>query len=169
MTKKLKDLSRRDFIGKTALTAAAFTIVPRHVLGGPGYKAPSDTLNIACVGIDGKGESDIEAVSIENIVALCDVDDSRGIETRKKHPKANQYRDFRIMLEREKNIDAVTVSTPDHTHAAIAIAAMVASDINQGKVNILKYDREQLCYYPVKIDMYNKGTEKENGKNCDRN
>ena len=48
---------------------------------------------------------------------------------------------------------------------AIAIASMVASEINQGKVNILKYDREQLCYYPVKIDMYNKGKEKEDGKN----
>ena len=48
---------------------------------------------------------------------------------------------------------------------AIAIAAMVASDINQGKVNILKYDREQFCYYPVRIDMYNKRKEKEDDKN----
>lgn len=124
MKKKSKGLSRREFIGRTALTTAAFTIIPRHVLGGPGYKAPSDTLNIACVGVHGKGESDIEAVSIENIVALCDVDDSQGIETRKKHPKAKQYRDFRIMLEKEKNIDAVTVSIPDHNHAVVALAAM---------------------------------------------
>lgn len=63
-----KNLSRREFIGTTALATAAFTIVPRHVLGGPGYKAPSDTLNIACVGIHGKGRSDIRAVSSENIV-----------------------------------------------------------------------------------------------------
>lgn len=117
-------ISRRKFIGTTTLATAAFTIVPRHVLGGKGYKAPSDTLNIACVGIDGKGETDVEQASKENVVALCDVDLAKGIPTRKKHPKANQYQDFRIMLEKEKNIDAVTVSTPDHTHAVIAMAAM---------------------------------------------
>lgn len=119
-----KNISRRNFIGTTTLATAAFTIVPRHVLGGPGYKAPSDTLNIGCVGIDGKGETDIEGVSSENIAALCDVDMSKGLEARKKHPKANQYQDFRIMLEKEKGLDAITVSTPDHTHAVIAMAAM---------------------------------------------
>jgi len=118
------NISRRKFLGTTTMAAAAFTIVPRHVLGGQGYKAPSDTLNIACVGIAGKGESDIESSSSENIVALCDVDLSAGIETRKKHPKANQYQDFRVMLDKEKNIDAVLVSTPDHTHAVIAMAAI---------------------------------------------
>jgi predicted dehydrogenase len=117
-------LSRREFIGTAALASAAFTIIPRHVLGGPGYKAPSDTLNIGCVGISGKGTSDIQAVSTENIVALCDVDLALGTETRKIHPKANQYQDFRVMLEKEKNIDAITVSTPDHNHAVIAMAAM---------------------------------------------
>jgi predicted dehydrogenase len=117
-------LSRREFIGTTAMASTAFTIIPRHVLGGPGYKAPSDTLNIACVGIDGKGTSDIQALSTENIVALCDVDLTAGVRTRKKHPKANQYQDFRVMLEEEKNIDAVTVTTPDHNHAVIAMAAM---------------------------------------------
>jgi predicted dehydrogenase len=117
-------LSRREFIGTTAMASAAFTIIPRHVMGGPGYKAPSDTLNIGCVGIDGKGTSDIAAVSTENIVALCDVDLTHGTRTRKIHPKANQYQDFRVMLEKEKNIDAVTVSTPDHSHAVIAMAAM---------------------------------------------
>ncbi|MCF8266400.1 MAG: hypothetical protein K9I99_18030, partial [Melioribacteraceae bacterium] len=59
------NISRRKFIGTTSLAATAFTIVPRHVLGGTGYKAPSDTLNIGCVGIDGKGKSDIEGVSSE--------------------------------------------------------------------------------------------------------
>jgi predicted dehydrogenase len=122
--KMKKNLSRRKFIATTAMATTAFTILPRHVLGGPGYKAPSDTLNIACVGIHGKGRSDIQAVSSENIVALCDVDLKQGIETRKKHLKASQYQDFRMMLEKEKNIDAVTVSTPDHNHAVIAIAAM---------------------------------------------
>ncbi|MCF8432741.1 MAG: Gfo/Idh/MocA family oxidoreductase, partial [Melioribacteraceae bacterium] len=118
------NISRRKFIGTTSLAATAFTIVPRHVLGGTGYKAPSDTLNIGCVGIDGKGKSDIEGVSSENIAALCDVDLTRGMEARKNNPKANQYQDFRIMLDKEKDLDAITISTPDHTHAVIAMAAM---------------------------------------------
>ena len=65
-------LTRRAFIGTTATAAAGFMIVPRKVLGGPGYTAPSDTLNIGCVGAGGKGTSDIWAASPENIVALCD-------------------------------------------------------------------------------------------------
>jgi hypothetical protein len=66
-----KAISRRSFIGKTAAAVAAagaFTIVPRNVLGGPGYTAPSDKLNIGCIGVGGKGQSDIESVSTENIV-----------------------------------------------------------------------------------------------------
>jgi len=119
-----KKITRREFIGTTTLAATAFTIVPRNVLGGQGYTAPSDTLNIGCIGIDGKGTSDVEGVSSENIAALCDVDLSKGMETREKHPKANQYQDFRVMLEKEKGLDAITISTPDHTHAVIAMAAM---------------------------------------------
>jgi len=123
-------ISRRRFLG-TAAAAATFTIVPRHVLGGPGYTAPSDKLNIACVGVNGKGQSDIQGVSTENIVALCDVDDEMMATTIRedsaKNPqllKATKYRDFRVMLEKEKGIDAVTVSTPDHTHAVIAMMAI---------------------------------------------
>jgi predicted dehydrogenase len=123
-------MTRRKFL-EAGAAAAAFTIIPRHVLGGPGYTAPSDRLNIACVGVGGKGRSDIQAVSTEAIVALCDVDDERMAETikgdREKTPqlvKAAKYRDFRIMLEKEKSIDAVTVSTPDHTHAVIAMTAI---------------------------------------------
>lgn len=116
--------SKGKVIPALAAAGTGITIVPRKVLGGKGYKAPSDTLNIACVGIDGKGRSDIEQCATENIVALCDVDISAGEDTRKEHPEANQYQDFRIMLEKEKNIDAVTISTPDHTHAVIAMAAM---------------------------------------------
>jgi predicted dehydrogenase len=124
------NISRRKFLGATA-AAAAFTIVPRHVLGGPGYTAPSDKLNIACVGVNGKGQSDIQNVSTENIVALCDVDDDRIAKTLRedgvKTPqllKAAKYRDFRVMLEKEEGIDAITVSTPDHAHAIIAMTAM---------------------------------------------
>src|SRR5512141_2493952 len=118
-------VTRREFLGTTA-AAAAFTILPRHVLGGPGYVAPSDKLNIGCVGVGGKGQSDIQAASTENIVALCDVDDTQIArvitEAGPRNPqleKAKKYRDFRQMLEKEK-LDAITVSTPDHTHAVVA-------------------------------------------------
>lgn len=132
-------LSRRQFLGASAAGAAAFMIVPRHVLGGPGFRAPSDTVNLACVGVGGKGTTDILSVMSENIVALCDVDDLQMAHTLKRYRemgdptivdkfmKAKKYRDFRVMLDKEKkNIDAVTVSTPDHTHAVIALAAMRA-------------------------------------------
>jgi predicted dehydrogenase len=125
MNKKKEDkITRREFMGKTAATAAAFTIVPRYVLGGTEYTAPSDKLNIACVGIGGKGHSDVHGVSSENIYALCDVDDVKAAETYRDFPKAKRYTDFRKMLEKEKEIDAVTVTTPDHNHAVVAIAAM---------------------------------------------
>ncbi|MDI6697507.1 MAG: Gfo/Idh/MocA family oxidoreductase [Candidatus Saccharicenans sp.] len=130
-------LSRREFLGKTAASAAGFMIVPRHVIGAQKdkkKKAPSDTLNIGCVGVGGKGFSDVQSVSSENIVALCDVDatmmekfltsDHHLPEHKAKYEKAHIYRDFREMLEREKTIDAITVSTPDHTHAAIAMMAI---------------------------------------------
>ena len=126
-------LTRREFIGTTATAAAGFVIVPRKVLGGPGYQAPSDTLNIGCVGVGGKGTSDIWACSTENIVALCDADDEQMArfmtqkdnkpEYQPKYDKAAKHRDFRKMLEKEK-LDAITVSTPDHTHAVIAMTAM---------------------------------------------
>ncbi len=133
---KKSNLSRRAFLGGAAAATAAFTIVPRHVLGGPGKKAPSDKLNIACIGVGGKGTSDIMAASTENIVALCDVDDEqidkfmsqakeRKPEAVPMYEKAKKYRDFRIMLqENAKTIDAVTVSTPDHCHAVAAMMAI---------------------------------------------
>src|SRR5574341_2600904 len=76
-------LTRREFLGTSALATAAFTIVPRHVLGGPGYVPPSDKLNIACIGVGGKGYSDVADVATENIVALCDVDDEQMAGTLK--------------------------------------------------------------------------------------
>jgi predicted dehydrogenase len=121
---KKSGMTRRSFIGRTALATTAFTILPRHVLGGQGFVAPSDKLNIACIGIGGKGKSDSEAMENENVVALCDVDEIRGSETRLKYPNAKFYEDFRVLFDKEKNIDAVTVSTPDHTHAIIAYTAM---------------------------------------------
>lgn len=120
---------RRDFI-KTATAASAFMIVPRSVLGGPAYVAPSDKINIAAVGVGGKGETDIRMVAHENIYALCDIDDERMAGTLTEEfaapfrDKAKKYRDYREMLDNEPEIDAVLVSTPDHMHAPIAAHAM---------------------------------------------
>jgi predicted dehydrogenase len=120
-------LHRRKFLQQSALTAAGFFIVPRHVLGR-GFVAPSDKLNIAAIGVGGKGESDIASFAkspFVNIVALCDVDDRQAAEGRKKYAAATYYRDFRVMLEKEKNnIEACSISTPDHTHAVATLAAM---------------------------------------------
>ena len=124
--KKSNKISRRKFIATAGKAAVGFTIVPRFVLGGPGYVPPSDKLNIACVGVGGKGTSDIAAVAAtENIYALCDVDDTQMAKATPKYASAQIYQDYRKMLEdNHQHIDAVTVSTPDHTHAVIAMAAI---------------------------------------------
>ncbi len=122
-----KRSSRRDFL-KAAGTAAVFSIIPRHVIGGPKQTPPSEKLNIACVGAGGRGARNVDRVSKnQNIVALCDVDLKRAAETFKKFPNAKKYSDFRKMLQKEQNnIDAVVVSTPDHTHAVATMAAIQA-------------------------------------------
>jgi predicted dehydrogenase len=119
--------SRRTFIKNATLAAAAVTIVPRHVLG-KGFIAPSDKLYIAGIGVGGKGESDLNSfIKSPNatVSVLCDVDDRRAANSVKRFPQAKYYKDYRKMLEAEqKNIDAVSVSTPDHMHAVQAMAAM---------------------------------------------
>ena len=115
--------SRRDFLKTSALAGAGFWVSGS---AAPLYSAPksaNEKLNIGCIGCGGKGRSDVRGVSSENIVALCEVDEKRGAKTLAQHPKANKYHDFRKMLETEK-LDAVTVSTPDHTHAPAAMMAM---------------------------------------------
>jgi predicted dehydrogenase len=173
-----KGLSRRDFIGKTAAATAAFTIVPRHVLGGPGFTAPSDMVNVAGIGLGNQGGSDIRNIATPdvpikrsgglpglkfhrypgvrpirrrtagrsasdnpnqmgaaggdksfkhaNIYALCDVDSEYAGYIFAGYPKAKQYDDFRKMIDKEKDLDAVVIATPDHTHAVIAAYAMNA-------------------------------------------
>ncbi len=120
-------ISRGQFLRQTTLTAAGFMIIPRHVMGN-GFIAPSDKLNIAGIGVGGKGASDLMEFAkspFVNIVSLCDVDDRQAKDARKRYPKASYYRDFREMLDKEKNnIDACSISTPDHTHAVATIAAM---------------------------------------------
>ena len=121
--------SRRGFIAATGFTAFSFSIVPRHVLGGPGYLPPSEQVQIAGIGAGGMGGGDIATFTKlgANYVALCDVDDERAAGTFNAHPKARRYKDFREMLDKEAaNIDAVTVGTPDHTHAVASMAAIKA-------------------------------------------
>ncbi len=113
---------------KKGAMASSIFIVPRHVLGGMGYTAPSDRLNLAAIGAGGKGISDIQNASVggrERVVALCDVDFSGTASASvKAFPKAKLYNDYREMLDREKDIDAVTISTPDHVHGPAAAFAM---------------------------------------------
>jgi len=121
-------VSRRDFIRLGAASAAGFMVVPRHVLGGKGFIAPSDKLVVAGIGVGGKGESDIamfDQSGKAQIVYLCDVDDRRAANSVKRFPNAKYYKDYREMLDKEhKHIDAVSISTPDHNHAIQALAAM---------------------------------------------
>jgi len=104
---------------------AAFTIVPRRVLGGAGNTPPSEKLNIAGIGVGGRGAGDLQEVESQNIVALCDVDWRQAAGAFKRYPNAKKYKDFREMLDKEdKNIDAVIVATPDHVHAVASMAAI---------------------------------------------
>ncbi|MBL8235161.1 MAG: twin-arginine translocation signal domain-containing protein, partial [Bryobacterales bacterium] len=109
--KTINSIQRRDFLKTVGLASAGFTLVPRHVLGGPGYVAPSDKLRVAGIGCGGKGDSDLRLFSESGkaeIVAVCDVDDRQAVKTRERFPKAPYYKDFRKMLDKEaKNIDAV--------------------------------------------------------------
>lgn len=123
-------LSRRDFLAQGALGATAATIVPREVLGGPGHTPPSDTIRVAGIGVGGKGASDVRNVaSLEGteIVALCDVDQKQAEDVYREFPDVPKYEDYRELLAQEGNrIDAVTISTPDHSHAPAAVRALEA-------------------------------------------
>ncbi|MEE8488377.1 MAG: Gfo/Idh/MocA family oxidoreductase [Gemmatimonadota bacterium] len=120
-------------------------IVPRHVLGGRGFQAPSDTLNIAIVGAGGMGAENAQQLGTENIIAVCDVDfglvqrradgstrdgDGNprpdGLRWKEQLERAAKYHDFRVMLDQQTDLDAVLIATPDHAHAPIAKACMEA-------------------------------------------
>jgi predicted dehydrogenase len=118
-----KSISRRAFIGNTTLAAFSFHYIPSHLLG---KNAPSNKLNLAGIGIGGMGKGNLLACETENIVALCDVDSDYAALVFQKYPEAKRYKDYREMLEKQKDIDAVIIATPDHTHAVITMAAMAA-------------------------------------------
>jgi len=123
----LPPVSRRDFI-KSASVLSAATIAFPYVMRGQQGGSPNDRLNIACVGVGGRGANAVSGLTSENLVAFCDVDDAKAAETYRLHPEMGpdrRFRDFRVMLDKLGNqIDAVTVSTPDHMHFPIAMAAL---------------------------------------------
>ncbi len=118
--------SRREVL-TAAASMATFTIVPRHVLGGPGYMAPSEQPVLAGVGVGGVGFGQVQACEKAGfrVNVLCDVDDSYARKAYDRWPAARRYRDFREMLNQEGDkIDAVYCGTPDHTHTIITLAAL---------------------------------------------
>jgi predicted dehydrogenase len=135
-----KNMNRRRFLAGATMTVAA-TIVPRHVLGGAGNTPPSEKLNIAGIGVGGMGGSNLRQLESENIVALCDVDHAYAAETFRRYPNAKVYTDYREMLDKQKNIDAVLIATPDHTHAVIAAEAM-------------RRKKHVYCQKPLTHDVY---------------
>ncbi len=119
-------MKRRRFLQTVgAATAFSFHVVPRHVLGR-GQTPPSEKLNIAGIGVGGQGAGDLREMAGENIIALCDVDWNKAAGTFKTYPKAETFRDYRILLEKRPEIDAVMIATPDHMHAPITLAALRA-------------------------------------------
>ncbi len=139
----IKNMNRRKFLGGALAGAGALlaggcarttpsapTIIPRHVLGGqPSYVPPSQKLRVAQIGCGGRGAVDLDQFKNEAVVALCDVDWNRAAKAVETYPNVPRFKDFRVMLEKMGDeIDAVVVSTPDHTHAVATLMA-----INMGK------------------------------------
>ncbi|RPI91519.1 MAG: gfo/Idh/MocA family oxidoreductase, partial [Chloroflexi bacterium] len=118
-------MKRRAFLKAAAAAAFGFQLVPRHVLG-QGQTAPSGKLNIAGIGVGGQGGGVLGEMKSENIVALCDVDWAKAAQTLNAFPNAERFKDYRVMLEKRKDIEAVMIATPDHMHAPITLAAMRA-------------------------------------------
>ena len=121
-----KELTRRRFFRQVALTGSAAALVRTLTAPASGAsRSPNDKLNIAIIGPGGRGAANLEGVRTENIVALCDVDERRAASAFEEFPRAKRFRDFRRMLSKlDRQIDAVVVSTPDHTHAAASVMAM---------------------------------------------
>ncbi|MDD4756306.1 MAG: Gfo/Idh/MocA family oxidoreductase [Prolixibacteraceae bacterium] len=117
-------MERRKFIRDLSSCGISLTVVPGIAVSGLGHTPPSDKLNIAGIGIGGKGSVNLRNMVEQNIVALCDCDFDYANRVFDTYPKAKKYKDYRVMLEKRKDIDAVVIATPDHTHALQAAAAM---------------------------------------------
>ena len=117
--------SRRDFLKKTTLATAGISMVPSFAVSGLGHRAPSDKLNIAGIGVGGKGHPNLVAMKSENIIGLCDVDWKYAESCFMEFPDAKRYWDWRRMFdELGSQIDGVMVATADHTHGIIAATAL---------------------------------------------
>lgn len=117
--------TRRRFLAASATATFGFQFFRGHLFGA---EAPSNKLNLAAIGVGAKGQgtANLRACAGENIVALCDVDADYAAPTFARYPEAKTYVDYRVMLEKQKDIDAVIIATPDHTHAVITLAALAA-------------------------------------------
>jgi predicted dehydrogenase len=124
VTVRSPEFTRRQFLRGTLLSATAFMVVPGGVLGLRGAASANQKLNLAGIGIGGQGAHDLGQMESENIVALCDVDKRHAAHVFKKYPKAQQFNDYRQMLDQMKEIDGVVVATPDHLHAFAAMEAI---------------------------------------------
>lgn len=138
--------TRRSFIKNTLFTATGLTILPSHVVSGlersKVFKAPSDKLNIAGIGVGGKGHPNLVGMNTENIIALCDVDWKYADNCFKEFSQAKRYKDWRRMFDEiGKDIDGIMISTPDHTHAVIAATA-------------LTMDKHVYCQKPLTHSIY---------------
>ncbi len=121
---KTPDVSRRSFL-KTASLASAATVAFPNVMRSQEGKSPNNKLNVACIGVGGRGGAAVKEMVGENIVAFADVDEVKAAPTFKAHPDVPRFRDYRQLFDKlGKSIDAVTISTPDHMHFPIAMAAM---------------------------------------------
>lgn len=115
----MKRVCRREFLRNQALAGVGIL-----VLGAGASRSPNDKLNIGIIGAGGRGAANASGVASENIVALCDVNTQHLARAGEKYPQARRYRDWRALLEKEKDLDAVVISTPDHHHAPASVAAM---------------------------------------------
>src|SRR3954470_17549158 len=148
---KITASTRRHFIKSTAVAVTAFNILPRHVLGGPRFVPPSEKVNVAVVGVGGRGTQNMHALlglADVQVIAIADPAESFSLESfyykglggrgpavaevekhyAEKTPnfRCAGYEDFRVMLEKEKAIDAILCATPDHLHAYVTLRAMRA-------------------------------------------
>jgi predicted dehydrogenase len=119
------EMNRRSFLKTASLASAAITMPNLLRSQGTDPQSPNNKLNIACCGVGGRGYDAVQGMKGENLVGFCDVDDERAAKTFAEFPGVPHFRDFRVMLDKLGNqIDAVTVSTPDHMHFPIAMAAI---------------------------------------------
>jgi predicted dehydrogenase len=143
-TETSRQVDRRQFL-RSVSAATTLLIVPRYLAAGADDATASAKLNIAGIGIGGMGANNLVNLESQNIVALCDVDLNYAANVIAKYPKAKIWTDYREMLEKQTDIDAVMIATPDHTHAVIAMAA-----IRAGKH---VYCQKPLCHNPYEARM----------------